>query len=178
VGRMEVSSLVDRRSHDSRMDPAAAFPFRRSHGSLSQLRASTRADRAATAERATSAFAIERPCRRPGPDGPYWCGAVTISALSRLATTTAVGQIQQPSQRSNTVDRSLSRLAATNCSLRRPTLSFDRRSTSVSSLRCLAVGFSRRGSGTDHSFVTARIGSRRRSMLRLSVATRRCSTAG
>jgi hypothetical protein len=38
------------------------------------------------------------------------------------------GQIKQPSQRSNTVDHSLSRLAATNCSLRRLALSFDRRS--------------------------------------------------
>jgi hypothetical protein len=40
-------------------------------GSLVQTRASTRADGAATAEQATSAFAIERPRRRPDPNGSY-----------------------------------------------------------------------------------------------------------
>jgi hypothetical protein len=40
---------------------------------LVSSRASTRADRPATAERATSAFSIERLHRRPRPDGSYWC---------------------------------------------------------------------------------------------------------
>jgi len=47
-------------------------------------------DRAATAERATSTFAIERPPRRPGPDGSYWCRGATISA--RLQPRVLAGQ--------------------------------------------------------------------------------------
>ena len=59
-------------------------------------RASTRADRAATAERATSAFAIERSHRRPGPDGSYWCEPVTILTSAWPSHAGALGQSHPP----------------------------------------------------------------------------------
>jgi hypothetical protein len=51
------------------LDPLVLLSRIAARRSLALSRASTRAGPATTSERATSAFAIERPRRRPGPDG-------------------------------------------------------------------------------------------------------------
>jgi len=83
----------------SRGAESCAFTLSELNPSLSLSRASTRADRPATAEQATSAFAHRAATSAAIPDGFYWCGAVTISALSQLATGTAAGQRRPPDPR-------------------------------------------------------------------------------
>jgi len=62
---------------------------------LSLSRASTRAGRADRGRHRRAGdfrIAIERPHRRPGPDGSYWCGGATIRAPILATSAAQIGQ--------------------------------------------------------------------------------------